>query len=362
MRKRSGKSTIRDVARLAGVAECTVSRVLAESPLVNPKTRARVLKAIEELQYYPNFLARSLASGRSNTIGVITSNLANPFLLEIIRTIEDIAYNREFSVTVSSTYNQPEREKRYIKFFIEKQFDGIILTSALLRDRETPNLLRDLGIPFVLVNRYIPHSSYPYVTSDNHRGGYLAGEHLCKLGHIKIAQIQGPPYSAPIRARNEGFAAALDFHGVPLREELIRQGDLSFDSGHSLTRELLQKGYAFDAVFAGNDMMAFGVVRAIQGAGLKVPEDISVVGFDDIEFAPLFGDIGLTTVRQDRGLMARRGFQILIDKIQNPNDTTVPQVILPVDLIVRGSTKSRKNGSNLHREVINGRNRENARR
>lgn len=349
MEKKGKLVNIKDVARRAKVAPCTVSRVIANPPLVRPETRTRVLEAIEQLKYRPNVLARSLAKGRTHTIGVVTSNIQNPFFPELIRSIEDTAYNWGFSVTISNTYNQPEKEEKYITLFIEKRFDGIILTHARSGDHSLARMLKESNIPFLFLNRYVRNFPGDYVISDDHRGGYLAAQHLCELGHRVIAIIIGPEYSSASEGRLQGFLSALSHYGVPLREELMRRGDLSFKSGYELMRGLIQSHLTFDGLFGGNDMMAMGAIDAILESGLKVPEDVSVIGYDDIEFAGRCQGIGLTTVRQFRDLMGQKAVQILIDKIEHPESGKLHRIVLPVELVVRGTTKKRN-----HVEVLQG--------
>ncbi|MBW2057530.1 MAG: LacI family DNA-binding transcriptional regulator [Deltaproteobacteria bacterium] len=340
--KRRGKSVnIKDVARRAAVAPCTVSRVLGNSALVSPETRLRVFAAIEELNYRPNFLARSLAKGRTHTIGVVTANVQNSFFPELIRSIEDAAYERGFSVTISNTYNQPEKEERYVNLFIEKRFDGVILTNARSGDDSLARMLMESNIPFLFLNRYVRNFPGDYVVSDEYRGGYLAGRHLCELGHKAIAVIIGPEYSSASQGRLVGFLTALAHHGVSIRKELMRRGDLSFKSGYELMRELISTGLTFDALFGGNDMMAMGAIDALLENGLRVPEDVSVIGYDDIEFSGRCQGVGLTTVRQFVDLMGKRAVEILTEKIEHQGSRRPQRIVFPVELIVRGTTRKR---------------------
>jgi LacI family transcriptional regulator len=333
--------TIKDVARRAGVAVCTASRAIANSPLVHPETRRRVFAAIEELGYRPNILARSLAKGRTNTIGVITSNIQPPFFPELIRSIEDTAYGWGFSVTISNTYDQSEKEKRYVNLFIEKRFDGLVLTHARLGEGFLLEILKGARMPFVLVNRYIRGFPADYVVSDNYRGGYLVGQHLCELGHRELACINGPEYSSASEERLQGFLAALNDYGTGIPEKLMRRGDLSSTSGYQQMRGIIQTQLPVDAVFAGNDTMAIGAINALLESGRRVPEDVSVVGFDNIEYAGLCHGVGLTTVHQSRDIMGQRAVQVLIDKIEHPETERLQQTVLPVELVVRGTTRTK---------------------
>ena len=327
-------ATIRDVAKLAGVSPTTVSHVINGTRFVREETRARVLEAMRRLNYQPNRLARSLRQKRTHTLGLLIPNSANPFFAEVLRGIEDACFEMGYSVILCNADDDPEKELEYLSVLVEKQVDGIVLVSAGAAD-ESLRLLTASRVPAVVVDREFASQGFDTVVTDNQGGGYAATRHLLSLGHRRIGCITGPSLLTPSAARVTGYRQALEEAGVPFDEELVVPGDFRSESGYEMTRKLLGLPEPPTAIFACNDMMALGAICAVHEAGLRVPDDVSVVGFDDITLAS-YSVPRLTTIAQPRHKMGFMAARMLIERISN-RDAPIKRELLPTTLIVRDS-------------------------
>lgn len=328
-------STISQVARRAGVSSTTVSHVLNNTRFVSQETRQRVLAACAELGYQPNALARSLRRGETHTLGLVLPDSANPFFAEIGRAIEEAAFGQNYSVILCNTEGNPTVEELYITVLVQKHVDGIIFVSTGEKTEAFQSLLNS-GLPAVLVDRDIPELNLDAVLVDNIQGGKLAAEHLVRLGHRRIACITGPSHLTPSALRKVGFEQALFEAGYPLDPALTLPGDFHPDSGYQATRTLLQFSKPPSAIFVSNDLMAIGVLNAAQELGCRVPEDISVVGFDDIELAS-FTVPPLTTLAQPKKDIGRMAIDLLLRRIRE-RDLPAQRELLPMTLITRKSS------------------------
>jgi LacI family transcriptional regulator len=336
-------TNIKDVAVKAGVSITTVSHVINETRYVSDDLKARVYSAMEALNYRPNTLARSLRSGRSRTIGLVIPDISNLFFAEISRKIEDKGFEYGYSVILCNTDDNREKEKSYIDVLLEKQVDGIIFISAGAA-KESVFKPKDVDIPIVVADRDIPNLTSDIVLIDNHKGGYDATSYLISLNHKRIACIAGASPVTPSALRVEGYKHALEDAGISVDEILIRPGDFRYESGETCMLELLKTPNPPTAVFVCNDMMALGAIRGIQISGKKIPEDISLVGFDNI---PLSRTVypALTTMAQPIVDMAEVAVNLLVDRIQikqnlKHSHAAVPvykRVILQAQLIERES-------------------------
>lgn len=331
-------ATIRDVARRARVSKSTVSRVLTGATGVSEETRSRVLAASRDLGYRPNALARTLSTGRSKVIGLVVSDITNPFFPEVARGIEDVAAMYNYSVILCNTDSQPGKEESYVRVLLEKGVDGIIFTSVRMGETNLTDLTRR-GVPFVLAGRTLASHPAWSVEVDNFLGGCLATEHLIHLGHREIAFIGGPPGVSSAEARLSGYQQALARHRLELDPALLLEGDFRHQGGLAAARKLFSSGTAPTAVFAANDFMALGVLEALRELRLAVPGEVSVVGFDDIALA---APVDLTTVAQPRydlGAIAARQLIRLVEQDEEPPETHPPeQIVLVPKLVVRGTT------------------------
>ncbi|MBC7324442.1 MAG: LacI family DNA-binding transcriptional regulator, partial [Moorella sp. (in: Bacteria)] len=275
--------TIKDVARHAGVSVTTVSRVLNNSQHpISPETRERVLATIKELGFYPNAMARSLQLNETKTIGLILPDVANPYYSGIVRGVEDIAHENGYTVILCNTDRSRERTKTYLRVLREKRVDGVIFTGGgAVEDADREHFFEHGSVATVLIGRH--KANLPAVQVDNVQAARQAVEHLLQLGHRRIATVTGPAVSTTSRDRLEGYYLALESFGVEADPDLVIEGDFEFYSGYQAVGQLPLSGpRRISAIFAHNDLMAIGAIKALQERGLKVPEDVAVVGFDNI--------------------------------------------------------------------------------
>ena len=327
-------SSIRDVAREAGVSTATVSHVINSTRFVSEEVRARVLAAVEKCGYYPNAHARSLASGRSHVLGLVVSDISNPFFPELVKAIESAAFERGYDVMLSNTNYDPERTSHYIRRFIERKLAGVVvMTSELdaelideLARREVSVVFLDLGEPGI-------HMSNLRVNYES--GIEEAISHLVSLGHTEISFIGGPTHLRSAARRREAFIASMRRHLPDARAEVFR-GDFKLEGGRRAACEMLDSRERPTAVVAANDMMALGAMVEFRAAGLHIPRDVSIVGFDDIAFATLC-EPPLTTVCLPRAELGRRAVEALMTAIERPDQQGV-EINIPTYLVTRGST------------------------
>lgn len=326
---------IKDVAREAGVSTATVSHVLNDTRYVAEPTRKRVLHAIKRCNYYPNALARGLASGRSNMIGLIVSDISNPFFPELVKSIEEAAFERGYDVLLSNTSYDAQRTSHYVRRIIERKAAGVaLMTSELdlglideLARRQVSVVFLDLGSAGERMSNIVV----------DYRSGILeAIEHLVGLGHREIAYLGGPPHFRSARKRLEAFRESIARYVPDIYEPLLLEGDLRLEGGRLAARELAASKRRPTAVVVANDMMALGMMQEFRAAGLSLPRDMSIIGFDDIAFAAL-ADPPLTTVCLPRVELGRRAVEALVHTIERPSQPGT-EVRIPTYLIQRGST------------------------
>ncbi len=331
--------TLDEIARRAGVSRSTASRVINNHPHVNPAVRERVWQAIRETNYQPNLPARSLASRRSQVIGIIIPQpihtlFADPYFPLLIEGIAQVCNERQFSIMLELATNPTGDPYRHIGR--QGFLDGAIVASAI-EDHFLSQWLAQESIPVVSVGRISTHPAIPYVDVDNRQGARMMIEHLLRCGYRRIATITGPMNIVAGRDRFAGYCDALDAAGLPLLPELIVEGNFSEQSGFSAMQSLLQRESRPDAVFAASDMMALGAFKALRAAGLSVPDDIGLGGFDDIPLAAAMTPT-LTTVRQPINELGQTAARLLLDRITTTaRDLAVERVILPTTLVIRES-------------------------
>lgn len=329
--------TRNDVARAAGVSVATVSYVVNNGPRsVSPETHAKVLKAIAALGYRPNALARNLRRQQTTTIAVLVPETRNPAFLEVAIGVESAAFQKDFTVILCHSDNYVERELRYVEMLGRERVAGAVWV-PVAGNPEPLRRLREYEIPTVVVDRLLPETENAItVVSDNFRGGYLVTEHLIQLGHRRVAFIDSPITTSPIAERQRGYRSALLDHGFPVDEALIVKSEgFRIEDGLNVTLELLSLESPPTAVFCYSDMMAFGVMRAANEAGLSVPNELSVVGFDDIPQAAYFFP-PLTTVANPIFDLGRRAAELVLDLISGK--TVAQRTVLPIEVVIRQST------------------------
>ncbi len=328
--------TIKDIAREAGVSTNTVSRALNDKPDVSAHTRAHILSIAKRLNYSPNYLAKSLISKHTRTLGVVVTDNANPFYAQVIKGIEDTARRNGYNIILCNTNEESEREGEALNLLREKRVDGILIT-PVQKNREYLKALANLDIPFVLVNRHPREFLSDYVVNDNVAGGSLALGRLIGIGRRRLAYISGPATISSAQERLEGCRQAIAQKGSGAEVELIvKQADLKMEDGYRAMRDLLDREPAPDGVFAYSDLLAIGAMRAIHESGRRIPQDIALVGYDDIDFARYL-EVPLTTVKQPRYRIGREAAGILIDKLEGDRKPDHSCIVLRPELVVRVS-------------------------
>jgi LacI family transcriptional regulator len=323
-------STIKDVARKAKVSVATVSRVLNRSATVKEDTRQRVLKAIEEYRFTYNAIARSLSTRKSVTIGVIV-----PAFAQSTKGIQDFANPFGYSIILGNSNYSSEAEDRLVEIFKEKRVEGIILTCSNIR-HEYIQKLKHFNLPFVLLYNTLFDKELNFVTIDNYKAAYEIVKFLINFGHRRIGMIAGN-FSKSDRslARSQAFKACLKDHRIPYQPEYLVETDLTFEGGRSAMQALLEITPPLTGIFCSNDFIAMGAMKAIREKGLRIPDDISIVGFDDIEMASYFFP-ELTTIHQPAYQMGLKGAELLF-KILSGELKAPQQILLQHDLVARNS-------------------------
>lgn len=327
-------TTIKEVAARAGVSSATVSHVINGTRFVSEPVRAQVQQAMDELGYQPNALARSLRSGYTHTLGLILPDSANPFFAEVGRSIEMAAFEAGYSVVLCNTENDLEKESLYIDVLTKKQVDGMIFVATGEQGDSVEKLLK-MALPVVVMDRDFPGLEMDLVRADNRQGGFLATQHLIALGHTRIHCIAGPSNLTPSAQRVTGYRQAMQAAGLPVEPGAVSHGDFHPQSGWEAARRALAGPNPPSAIFACNDLMAMGVLRAAAGLGRRVPHDLAVVGYDDIDLAS-YTIPPLTTIQQPTAEMGRAALQFLLARIHD-KQAPAQQTRLPVSLVVRGS-------------------------
>lgn len=326
-------ATITEVAKAAGVSTATVSRVVHGDASVKDSTRKLVEETIHAMNYKPNLLARQMRKQETKTVIVIVPNIGNTFFSEILSGIEVAAKKNDYQVLIADMHNEPGVEKYYFNAIQQRQVDGIISLSANV----AKSLLEQVAgeYPIVVACQYLEGINVPNVTIDNIGAARAIVEHLIQLGHQHIAHLTGAPSFLLYRDRFNGYISALAAHGLPIDLELVRYGDSSVQSGYEQTQELLNMKKPVTAIFASGDIMAIGAMKALKEAGLRVPEDCAVVGFDDIEISAVW-EPALTTIRQPKFQIGETAFLKLL-KLMKKQPLKQAKEILDYELIVRDS-------------------------
>lgn len=338
---KSKRVKILDVARVAGVSTATVSRALSNPAVVSEATRMVVLEAVKKTGYRVNRAARNLRTQRSGAILTLIPNIGNPFFSQIISGIEQVFAKAEYSVLVSDTANMIDGGARLADIFLDGRADGIILLDGLL-PVEDIKALRGSEQEHLIIYacEWTEKPGIPSIRSDNRSGALQAVRHLAELGHRKIGHITGPQANILTQVRRDGFHEAIKQQNLTTRPEWIVPGDFSLQSGVRAAECFLTMNEQPTAIFAASDIMAIGFVSRLHDAGVSVPGELSIVGFDDIGLAAHYRP-SLTTIRQDRRLLGQISAQVLLGRLRDASsiDANFRRVI-PVELVVRGSTRA----------------------
>lgn len=330
--------TLKDVAKEAGVSINTVSCALRGSPKVNIKSMQRIKKIAESMGYTPNAAARTLRLKKTKVIGVIVSDISNPVFGKMVKGIESAIKQKDYSILIGNTDEDYAMEEQAVSSMISKGVDGVIITPTQ-QGTSSLEMLDRAGIPFILMGRKFQDYATHYVVCDDLQGGFIAGEHFVKKGHSKMLVINGSQHISSAREREMGFVKALNKHKLSPMQIYHIIPDIY--EGYRLMTAILQVTRDFTAVFCFDDYTAFGVIKAINEQGIRVPEEIAVIGYDNTEFAEMLG-MGLSSVDFNQYRIGELAAEQIIGIIQQTKsgkpDGAVKQVILEPSLVVRGST------------------------
>jgi LacI family repressor for deo operon, udp, cdd, tsx, nupC, and nupG len=335
-------TTIQDVARDANVSTATVSRTLSSPELVSDTTREAVFEAIRRTGYRVNQAARNLRMKRAGAVLVLVPNLGKPFYSGILAGISDGFSGTDYAVLITDTHRNPLKDTTLAGYFLDGRIDGAICLDGGL-PLEVLRRCIEQGIDdrIVFLCEWVDGQAFPVISSDNTEGARLAIRHLHAIGHRKIAHVTGPDGNVLTAARRQGMVAERERLGLPARPDWIIRGDFSLESGNDAARRILAMDERPTAVFCSADMVAFGLISGLIAGGLRVPEDISVIGFDDIEMSEYYVP-ALTTIRQDRHRLGSRAAEALLDRFAHGRQA-MPDEAMPVELIVRASTAAPSN-------------------
>lgn len=329
-------TTIRQVADKANVSPTTVSHVINQTRFVAPETEERVRKAMLDLNYSPNIIARSLRRGETKTIGLIIPDSANPFFAEYARYLEESAFHMGYSLILCNSNDNIEKEHRYTDVLLNKQVDGIIFLPTG-DDKQSVQTLINRHMPVVLVDRILENIDVDAVITNNYQSGYLATRYLIENGHKRISIIRGPAEISLSVQRLKGYMKAMKEAGLDVSPGMQTSGDFQIESGYEAAKILMNQSPLPTAIFACNDLMAIGAMKGVREAGFLVPGDISLVGHDNIELTTYFQP-ALTTISQPIEELACKAIDLLLERIKQP-DLPARQVVLPNKLVIRQSTR-----------------------
>ncbi len=328
-------ATIRDVAERAGVAPITVSRVINRSGYVSPETRARVEAAVAELQYVPNTLARSLRFKKTHTLALVLTDITNPFWTTVARGVEDAASQAGFNVILCNTDENEKKQAEYLKVLLQKRVDGFLLVPT----GDAAGMIvaiQKQGIPVVILDRLVSGVDVDVVRGDSEGGAYQLVRLLIDLGHHRIAVLSGPRGISTAAQRVAGYWRALTDCGIACEPELVLWGEYTQASGYEMMQRILALRPRPTAVFAANNFIAVGALRALREAGLWAPGDLSLVSFDDIP-SGLVIEPFLTVASQPAYAMGQRGTELLLMRLSGQAATEAQEIVLPAEIIVRRS-------------------------
>jgi DNA-binding LacI/PurR family transcriptional regulator len=332
--------SIKDIAKAAGVSHSTVSRALSDSALVKSETKTRIQRLAHEMGYSPDERARSLVMGQTRSVGVVVTTIADPFAAEVVQGIESTAHDQGYTVILCNSNAEPEREIAAVEMLRSKRVDAVIVTSSRVGALYLEHLER-FGVPIVLINSHSEHGGrYTYsISVDNRHGGLLATSHLIQCGHQRIAYISRPSDFKSDAERLEGYRRALADADIPFNPALVVPGTGRVGSGERALPVLMGLTEPPTAVFCYNDMTAIGLLKAVREAGLAVPQDLAVVGFDDILLASYVCP-PLTTIAQPKLEMGQRAMQMALDLMlsDNPAAEGLSDIVVKGRLIVRESS------------------------
>ncbi|EII2376217.1 TPA: substrate-binding domain-containing protein [Vibrio cholerae] len=330
-------ATMKDIARLAGVSTSTVSHVINKSRFVSDEIAERVNNAAQQLNYAPSALARSLKMNRTKTIGMLVTTSTNPFFGEVVKGVERSCYHQGYNLILCNTEGDNQRMKASINTLLQKRVDGLLLMCSTLEGERLDVFDRYPDIPIVVMDWGPILFASDKIQDNSLQGGYMAAKHLIECGHKEIGCITGPLIRHQAQMRYEGYKRALAEAGIAINPDWIVESDFECEGGYQVFEKLYQRGKLPSALFVSNDMMAMGVIQAASQRGLRVPDDLSLIGYDDVHIAK-FMTPALTTIHQPKYRLGKAAVDTLLYRLENP-DTTAQVVQLEPTLVVRNSVR-----------------------
>ncbi|TXY07796.1 substrate-binding domain-containing protein [Vibrio mimicus] len=330
-------ATMKDIARLAGVSTSTVSHVINKSRFVSDEIAERVNNAAQQLNYAPSALARSLKMNRTQTIGMLVTTSTNPFFGEVVKGVERSCYHKGYNLILCNTEGDNQRMKASINTLLQKRVDGLLLMCSTLEGERLDVFDRYPDIPVVVMDWGPILFASDKIQDNSLQGGYMAAKHLIECGHREIGCITGPLIRHQAQMRYEGYKRALSEKGIAINPDWIVESDFECEGGYNAFEKLCERGKLPSALFVCNDMMAMGVIQAANQRGLRVPDDLSLIGYDDVHIAK-FMSPALTTIHQPKYRLGKAAIDTLLYRLENP-DTTAQVVQLEPTLVVRGSVR-----------------------
>ncbi|EKF9219078.1 substrate-binding domain-containing protein [Vibrio cholerae] len=330
-------ATMKDIARLAGVSTSTVSHVINKSRFVSDEIAERVNNAAQQLNYAPSALARSLKMNRTKTIGMLVTTSTNPFFGEVVKGVERSCYHQGYNLILCNTEGDNQRMKASINTLLQKRVDGLLLMCSTLEGERLDVFDRYPDIPIVVMDWGPILFASDKIQDNSMQGGYMAAKHLIESGHKEIGCITGPLIRHQAQMRYEGYKRALAEAGIAINPDWIVESDFECEGGYQAFEKLYQRGKLPSALFVSNDMMAMGVIQAASQRDLRVPDDLSLIGYDDVHIAK-FMTPALTTIHQPKYRLGKAAVDTLLYRLENP-DTTAQVVQLEPTLVVRNSVR-----------------------
>lgn len=342
--------TLKDVAREAGVNLSTASRSLSGAYGVHPHTREHVLGIARRLNYRPNRVARGLVTGRSHTLAIVVSDIRNPFFAELARGAEDAAYAAGCDLVLCNSDLDTAKQVRYIDSLLAKRVDGILMNSVSALTNVQQDQLAACGVPVILLNRSSSRKRFSTILADNTQGGMLAARHLVSLGHKKLVHLTGPSQHGNLMDRTKGFLKVAQNANLP--EPIVVRGQHTFAGGYEMAKKALSKNRTATAVFAANDVIALGCIRAALEAGIRVPDQLSIIGFDNIETSQISCP-PLTTIHQPKYEIGKSAVEMLL-KMAAGEEYEPEHRVIGVRLVERQSCRDLSAGRQIsHRPLLN---------
>ncbi|WP_408893594.1 LacI family DNA-binding transcriptional regulator [Paenibacillus taichungensis] len=336
------KATIYDIAREAGVSIATVSQVINGKGKISEKRRAEIMEIMERLHYQPSAIAAALTGKQTYTLGLLVPDISNPYFAELARAVEDRSRQLGYSVVICSTDNKDERVERYLNLLQQKRVDGMMIGTGI-DNAEILSPLLQQSIPVALIARHMPSLSVHTVAIDDRLGGGLAAQHLLELGHIHVAVLSESFKVSSSQERVRGFREVLEKAGLSLEADQVRESSADLGSAKKEALVLLTEKNRATGIFCCNDMQAIGALQAAKELGLRVPEDVSIIGFDNTILASVTSP-PLTTIAQPIEDLGRRAVDLLIDELKN-EENSPQKIVLKPELVIRDSTGKLSNQS-----------------